>query len=68
MPITLTVNNEPLQLSGDTVSDLIKANGLHGQPGFAVAVNEQVVPKTSWEQYPLKEGDTVLIINPTQGG
>ncbi len=68
MTITLIVNNESLQLSGNTVLDLIKANGLHGKPGFAVAVNEQVIPKASWDQYRLNQGDSVLIINPTQGG
>ncbi|MCP4439101.1 MAG: sulfur carrier protein ThiS [Aureispira sp.] len=38
------------------------------QTGIAVAVNQQVVPKTDWEATTLKDNDKVIIITATQGG
>ncbi|MFN4012430.1 MAG: sulfur carrier protein ThiS [Aquificaceae bacterium] len=36
--------------------------------GFAVAVNEEVVPKSKYKDYILKEGDRVEIVNIVGGG
>ncbi|MFN3471996.1 MAG: sulfur carrier protein ThiS [Aquificaceae bacterium] len=36
--------------------------------GFAVAVNEEVVPKGKYKDYILKEGDRVEIVNIVGGG
>ncbi|WP_346238960.1 sulfur carrier protein ThiS [Niabella insulamsoli] len=36
--------------------------------GVAVALNNQVVPKTAWASTPVKAHDVVLIITATQGG
>ncbi|MFN4319112.1 MAG: sulfur carrier protein ThiS [Aquificaceae bacterium] len=36
--------------------------------GFAVAVNEEVVPKGNYKDYILKEGDRVEIVNIVGGG
>jgi sulfur carrier protein len=36
--------------------------------GIAAAVNNSVVPKTTWEKFQLKENDKIIIIKATQGG
>jgi sulfur carrier protein len=36
--------------------------------GIAVAVNNQVIPKTDWGNTILQDKDSVLIITATQGG
>lgn len=36
--------------------------------GMAVAVNQIIVPKTSWQTHLLQPGDQVIIIKATQGG
>jgi sulfur carrier protein len=36
--------------------------------GIALAVNQSVIPKNSWDKYTLKENDNVLLIRATQGG
>ena len=36
--------------------------------GFAVALNNQVVPRNQWAETPLHEKDSILIITATQGG
>jgi sulfur carrier protein len=38
------------------------------QKGIAVAVNNAVIPKASWEGFSLNAKDEVLIIKATQGG
>lgn len=38
------------------------------QKGIAVAVNDTVIPKSTWEKYFLNEKDNVIIIKATQGG
>lgn len=36
--------------------------------GIAVAVNNLVIPKTSWADTMLRDKDSILIITATQGG
>lgn len=38
------------------------------QQGIAVAINDTVVPKTSWSVQYIQANDRVLIISATQGG
>lgn len=64
----LLVNGEGLEIaSGTTVADLVER--LRGQPrGLAVAVNEEVVPRSTWEEVQLRQGDRVEVLGATQGG
>ncbi len=36
--------------------------------GIAVAVNEEVIPKTEWKSFTINENDSILMITATQGG
>jgi sulfur carrier protein len=36
--------------------------------GIAVAVNQEIIAKESWDSYFLKSGDHLTIIKATQGG
>ena len=36
--------------------------------GIAIAVNDKVVPKSEWEKFCLKNGDSILAIGAVQGG
>lgn len=36
--------------------------------GIALAVNQTIVPKDSWDKFVLKENDEILLIRATQGG
>lgn len=64
------VNNEArdFEFSTLTVAQLIDQLSLADRKGVAVAVNQDVVPKTDWEKQQLQEDDKVLLINATQGG
>ncbi|GAA0795507.1 sulfur carrier protein ThiS [Spirilliplanes yamanashiensis] len=62
--MTLTVNGEPRQSAARTVADLV------GEPrrGVAVAVNGEVVPRRTWADTALRDGDRVEILTAAQGG
>ncbi len=65
----LNINDRSVELNkGITMADLLKSEGLYKTPGFAVAVNEDVIPRKQWDSHHLSDGDSILIINPTQGG
>ncbi len=48
--------------SGDTAGDG------RGRRGVAVAVNEEVVPRSAWDETPVRDGDRVEVLNAAQGG
>ena len=47
---------------------LLKKNHLADQKGIAVAVNDQVIPRSNWDQHKLTENDKITVIKATQGG
>jgi len=50
------------------LSLLLEKEGFLGLKGIAVAVNNQVVSKTAWVDFELKENDKILVIKASQGG
>jgi sulfur carrier protein len=66
----LKINGENRQMdTGATVADLMRDLGFEQDArGIAVAVNDAVVPRTSWNNKTLAEGDAVEIIRAVQGG
>lgn len=38
------------------------------RPGLAVAINEQVIPRSSWSQQPIVAGDKVELFQVIAGG
>ena len=64
----ITVNNEIKIINDESLFSL--TNSLLGEKtnGVAVAVNQNIIPKTDWEKTQLKTNDAVLIIKATQGG
>lgn len=63
------VNNEPKEVEHQiTINALLKDLNLSSAKGIAVAVNNQVVPKLTWENFSITENDKVTIIKATQGG
>lgn len=64
----LTVNGAPARVAdGATVADLVAARSA-GHDRIAVAVNDDVVPRTRWARTPLAAGDRVELLAPTAGG
>jgi sulfur carrier protein len=66
--ITIRINEKSLEINNDfNILQLLKKTK-SPQEGIAVAVNNTIVLKSSWESTTLSQNDTVLIIQATQGG
>lgn len=66
--MTVIVNGEPRELpDGTTVSQLIARLGLEGRP-IAVERNRDIVPKATYGQTRLQEGDRLEIVTFVGGG
>jgi sulfur carrier protein len=64
----VTVNGEArLVVAGTTVDGLVDEIGC-GRKGIAVAVNEEVVPRSMWARTEVRPRDRVEILTPAQGG
>ena len=61
------VNNKETELNGSTVADLVSELALP-EKGVAIALQNRIVPRTQWEQQPLQEGDSLVIIKAACGG
>jgi len=67
--MVLFINNQKKEFSDRlSVVQLVQNLQLQSGRGLALAVNDQVVPKSEWETYSLNELDKVTIIRATQGG
>ena len=67
--ITLNGKPEPLPESR-LLPDLLRKQGIEPETcrGVAVALNDEVVRKQSWEEVQLSEGDRIEIVTALQGG
>ncbi|MDK8898388.1 sulfur carrier protein ThiS [Corynebacterium sp. MSK004] len=63
----LILNGQPYDTAADTVAQLLDEKGIAAD-GTAVAVTEQVIPRSQWETTPLNEGTAVEILTAVQGG
>lgn len=59
---TLTLQDQP------TVHDVLVCLDVPTVRGVAVALNDQVVPRSQWSQTPVHSHDRLEIIQATQGG
>lgn len=69
--IQITLNGDPHVLEeGASVADVLREMDLDpSEPkGIAVALNEEVVPKSDWYDRRLSDGDRVEVITARQGG
>jgi len=66
----IRVNGEDKEVCSNlNVHDLLIALALNPtQAGIAVAVDQEVIPKTKWQATELREGSEVEIIRAVQGG
>lgn len=66
--MTITVNGRERSCDpGTTVTDLLADLGL-APKGSAVAVNGEVLPRATWPERALGDGDDVDVLTAVQGG
>ena len=61
------VNNKEVDTQATTLSTLIEQLGMPAQ-GVAAAVDNEMVPRTQWADFPLAAGAKVTIIKAACGG
>ena len=67
--MTVFVNDQPRALvAGTALVDLLRELGLTERKGVAIAINDEVVPRSTWPARPLSDGERILVIQATQGG
>jgi sulfur carrier protein len=67
--MNVSVNNKTVELKlGEKLFDLLTRLNLADKRGIAVAVNNAIISRASWNNHELIENDKVTIIRPTQGG
>lgn len=63
----VNINNEEIETAALTVADLAAERQLP-EKGVAVAVNNDMVPRTEWAAHAIHEGDDILILKAFCGG
>ncbi|MEY2828727.1 MAG: hypothetical protein RIQ33_585 [Bacteroidota bacterium] len=67
--MNIEINNEIKTVienfSAQQVFELLQ---IHNTNGYALAINNTVIPKTKWTETLLNAGDKILVIQATQGG
>jgi sulfur carrier protein len=67
--MTVFVNDQPRVLAnGAQLADLLRELGLAERKGVAIAINDEVAPRSTWPTRVLAEGERILVIQATQGG
>jgi sulfur carrier protein len=65
----ITVNNKDHSiLPGANLSALLGLLDISSGQGLAIAINNCVIPRSRWQTYELREGDTILLVKASQGG
>ena len=64
----LIVNGENTFVLSETLSKVLNEINIIKSQNMAVAVNEEVVEKINWENYKIKSGDIIEIVQPLKGG
>lgn len=67
--IQIRVNDQVREVaSGTTLEQLVQEMGYQEKDGMAAAVNDDIIPKSRWENHTLHPEDRVTLIRATQGG
>lgn len=61
-------NQKPYHLSDNLTLAAFLANEQQLRSGIAVAINQQVIPRSLWDSQPLAEGDHIQLFTAIAGG
>lgn len=64
----VTINHQTFVVNGQHLLAALESYGLAQTKGVAIAVNEQVIPKSNWNSFQIHPGDQIMIITAAQGG
>lgn len=64
----IKVNDQPLELKQPLSLRELLQTLKQVEKGIALAVNSQIVSRSRWDNYTLKNGDQITLIKATAGG
>ncbi|MFB9056839.1 sulfur carrier protein ThiS [Mariniflexile ostreae] len=68
MMLNVLVNDTPIEMEACANLHQLLQKLNTSSDGIAIAVNNEIISKSSWEQHRVKPNDSILIIKATQGG
>ena len=67
--MNISLNDEPHEITeGMKLKDFLITLDFDNFNGWAVAINENVIPRDTFQLVTLQQGDRLLLIQATQGG
>ena len=66
--ISISLNNEKMSLEDDTFLQTALQTWGYGDGKIAVAINQEFVPRSQYDQRLLLDGDQIDIVKPVGGG
>ena len=67
--MTIFINDEPTEFKqSPTILEILTHHQIVELQGIAIAINEEVIPKSNWEKTALQKNDHLMVIRATQGG
>ena len=67
--MNIYVNNKQQEMPGGSkITDALAAISISSDKGIAIAINNNVVPRSEWDVYELNAEDNITLIKATQGG
>ncbi len=63
----IKINNKEVETSAKTVAELAAEQNLP-EKGVAIAISNDMVPRTEWNNREIKEGDDIVILKAFCGG
>jgi sulfur carrier protein len=64
----LTVNGAAVEVPGSSLLEALAAAGMDDLRGVAIALDEEVVPRSDWAGCELREGQRIEVVRASQGG
>jgi sulfur carrier protein len=61
-------DREQAYIPNETVKQLLERLSLGEAKGYAVAIEDEVIARSSWEHFCIEDGRRILLIQATQGG
>ena len=64
----ISINNEEKNVSSYTLNSILHELNFIELKGIAVAVDQEVIPKSNWDTFQISEHAEIILIQATQGG
>ncbi|WP_207420773.1 sulfur carrier protein ThiS [Desertivirga brevis] len=65
----IIINQQPQSIPDNySVKELLAFLMPEADKGIAVAINQQIIPRSAWANHKLHSNDKVMLIRATQGG